>query len=164
MIAGNIHDNSFEEESAAFWWQRWFHKTCGKHSYCCPFWPRGWKAPASTGLFSPCLSSLLTYAAWHQLLAISHPLWQEAINRWINHTLGSSHPGKERKWELEKEAVCQRVLPGAYRREHTMQDHKENHFAHKCPLTKTSCIMRASGNLPLAWSQLISSALKKYMG
>lgn len=67
--------------------------------------------------------------AWHRLLAIAHPLWQEAINRWINHTLGSSHPRKERKWGLEKEAVCQRVLPGVYRWVHTMQNHKENHFA-----------------------------------
>lgn len=28
---------------------------------------------------------------------ISPSLWQEAINRWINHTLGSLHPRKERK-------------------------------------------------------------------
>lgn len=156
-IAGNRHYNSFEKESAAFWWEGSFRKAYGKRGYCCLLRLQGWKAPASTCLFSPRLSSPVTSLAWHQLLAISHPQYgrRRSIDGLI--TLWGAHTPRRRENEHWKRRLLANVLCLEFADWCTQRRTTEKPILPRW-ITKTNCIMRPSRNWPLVWPRLISNA------
>ena len=151
-IAGNRHYNSFEKESAAFWWEGSLRKACGKHVYCCLLCLQAWTAPASTRLLSRRLSSPVTSPACHQLLAISHPQYgrRRSIDGLI--TLWGAHTPRRR----ENEDWKRRLLANVFCLE--FEDWCTEKPTLPRWITKTNRIMRPSRNWPLAWPLLISNA------
>lgn len=83
---------------------------------------------------------------------ISPSLWQEAINKWINHTLGISHPGKEQKRGLEEDCLLTCSVWNLHTNPQNSGPQKNSPT-----MTKTKCRMRASRNVSGTPSQLLSS-------